>query len=107
MRALSTCRHRGNRGLQPGSATRLGLWDGTSFANAPDFVSKVDAGGVASMELVAQNLKSMGLYGARSLSYDDVTYGQLKHDLSNDQLGRLRHDRAFPAGHSEQYRRSY
>ena len=70
-----------------GYATRLGLWgDGTSFANAPDFVSKVDAGGVASMELVAQNLKSMGLYGARSLSYDDVTYGQLKHDLSNDQL---------------------
>ncbi|MCB2007210.1 MAG: strawberry notch family protein, partial [Rhodoferax sp.] len=70
-----------------GYATRLGLWgEGTAFANAPDFVSKVDAGGVAAMELVAQNLKSMGLYGARSLSYDDVTYGQMKHDLSQDQL---------------------
>ena len=50
---------------------------------------------MASMELVAQNLKSMGLYGARSLSYDDVTYGRLKHDLSNDQLVTTTRSRAF------------
>lgn len=67
-------------------AKRLGLWgEGTSFADAPDFINKVSAGGVAAMELVARDLKAMGKYSARSLSYDGVKYQRLEHTLTPEQ----------------------
>ena len=63
-------------------AARLGLWGrGTPFPTVEAFVEKVSAGGIAAMELVAKDLKAMGLYLARSVSYDGVDYRTLVHDL--------------------------
>ena len=42
-------------------------------------------GGVASMELVAQNLKAEGSYLARNLSYEGVEHDRIQHDLNEDQ----------------------
>ena len=67
-------------------AARLGLWGrGTPFPTVETFVEKVSAGGIAAMELVAKDLKSMGLYLARSVSYDGVDYRTLVHDLAPHQ----------------------
>jgi predicted ABC-type ATPase len=67
-------------------ASRLGLWgDGTPFASNDLFVSSLENSGVAAMELVARDLKSMGLYLARSLSFDGVEYEQLTHTLTEPQ----------------------
>ena len=64
-------------------ASRLGLWgEGTPFAKSEDFISKIDAAGVSAMEIVAQNMKQMGVYVARSLSFRGVKYDQLPHDLT-------------------------
>lgn len=64
-------------------ATRLGLWgEGTPFAKAADFIGAIDAGGVAAMELVSRDMKAMGAYLARSLSFDGVTYERLEHTLT-------------------------
>jgi hypothetical protein len=68
-------------------AERLGLWGrGTPFPTVQAFVEKVAAGGIAAMELVAKDLKAMGLYLARSVSYDGVDYRTLVHDLVPHQV---------------------
>jgi hypothetical protein len=46
----------------------------------------VETGGVAVMELIARELKAMGLYIARSLSFDGVEYDALRHPLSADDI---------------------
>lgn len=62
---------------------RLGLWGkGTAFHDFNDFMSKISNGGLAAMELVARDMKAMGEYMARSISYDDVTYDELTHELT-------------------------
>jgi hypothetical protein len=67
-------------------AARLGLWGrGTPFPTVEAFVERVSAGGIAAMELVAKDLKAMGLYLARSVSYDGVDYRTLVHDLAPHQ----------------------
>jgi len=67
-------------------AERLGLWGkGTPFANKADFVNKVQAGGLAAMELVARDMKAMGAYLARNLDFTGVTYGTLEHKLTREQ----------------------
>lgn len=67
-------------------ASRLGLWGkGTQFMNAEDFSSKIGASGVAGMELVASSLKSMGVYQARSISFEGVRYDSVKHKLTKQQ----------------------
>lgn len=67
-------------------AERLGLWGpGTEFRNREDFVNKIGSGGVAAMELVAQNLKAMGLYVSRALSWNGVGYDRASHELTPDQ----------------------
>mgnify|MGYP001594668353 FL=1 len=64
-------------------AARLGLWgEGTPFAGRDEFLNQISAGGVAVMELVAQNMKALGAYTSRSLSYDGVTYERLDHTLT-------------------------
>jgi protein strawberry notch len=53
-------------------AARLGLW-GTGdfpFATRADFVAAMEKGGVAAMEVLARDLKALGLYAARSLSFE-------------------------------------
>lgn len=75
-------------------AERLGLWGrGTPFAKKEQFIDEMERGGVAAMECVAQNLKAMGGYTARSLSFDDgtpkgkVTYDRLTHEMTPEQKG--------------------
>ena len=68
-------------------AGRLGLWAAgdTPFETRTDFVSAMEAGGVAAMEVVARDLKALGLYQARALSYDGVEVQILEHPLSPEQ----------------------
>lgn len=64
-------------------ANRLGLWgEGTPFESVEKFINQMVAGGLATMELVARDMKQMGAYLARSLSFDDVTYGRVDHKLT-------------------------
>ena len=69
-------------------AQRLGLWGGEDFpfATRAEFVEAIEAGGVAAMEVLARDLKSLGLYAARSLSYEGVEYEILEHKLSPEQI---------------------
>lgn len=68
---------------QYGYLERLGLWGpGTAFNDLNDFISKINTGGLAAMELVARDMKAMGVYMARSISYDDVAYDTLQHNLT-------------------------
>ena len=65
-------------------ATRLGLWgEGTAFAAIGDFVNKIAAAGVSAMELVARDMKAMGSYIARSLSFDGIEYERETHELTD------------------------
>jgi hypothetical protein len=68
-------------------AQRLGLWGGEDFpfANRAEFVEAVDNGGVAAMEVLARDLRALGLYTARSLSYDGVEYELVEHQLTPEQ----------------------
>lgn len=67
-------------------AARLGLWgENTSFRDAQDFISKIGRAGIAAMELVARDMKSMGVYLARSISYDGVVYDNIQHKLTSVQ----------------------
>ena len=69
-------------------AQRLGLWgdDAFPFANRSEFVEAIEAGGVAAMEVLARDLKALGLYAARSLSYHGVQYEMLEHRLTDEQI---------------------
>lgn len=70
-----------------GYLERLGLWgEGTPFANKRDFVTKIASGGIAAMELVARDMKALGNYIARNLSYNGVTYDTLVHQLDDVQI---------------------
>jgi hypothetical protein len=69
-------------------AGRLGLWGGPEapFATRADFLEAADAGGIAFMELVARELKALGLYVARSLSFEGVEYEALEHPLTAEDV---------------------
>ncbi|KJV40276.1 methylase [Brevundimonas sp. KM4] len=68
-------------------AQRLGLWGGEDFpfATRAEFVEAIEDGGVAAMEVLARDLRALGLYTARSLSYDGVEYELIEHALSDEQ----------------------
>lgn len=68
-------------------AQRLGLWGGEDFpfATRAEFVEAIEDGGVAAMEVLARDLRSLGLYTARSLSYDGVEYELVEHQLTDEQ----------------------
>jgi predicted RNA methylase len=68
-------------------ATRLGLWgEGTAFPDRTSFIARIREGGIAAMELVARELKAMGVYTARALSYAGVEYDILEHALTPRQI---------------------
>lgn len=69
-------------------AQRLGIWGSEDFpfANRAEFVAAIEDGGVAAMEVLARDLKSLGLYTSRSLSYDGVEYDLLEHGLTEEQI---------------------
>jgi len=68
-------------------AQRLGLWGSEDFpfANRAEFVAAIETGGVAAMEVLARDLRALGLYTARSLSYDGVEYELVEHPLTPEQ----------------------
>jgi predicted RNA methylase len=69
-------------------AARLGLW-GTGdfpFATRADFVAAMEKGGVAAMEVLARDLKALGLYAARSLSFEGIEYEIVEHQLTQEQI---------------------
>jgi predicted RNA methylase len=69
-------------------AARLGLW-GTGdfpFAARADFVAAMEDGGVAAMEVLARDLKALGLYAARSLSFEGIEYEIVEHQLTPEQI---------------------
>ncbi|TFL17233.1 strawberry notch-like NTP hydrolase domain-containing protein [Jannaschia formosa] len=84
-------------------ATRLGLWgpgQAYPFATREDFVAAMVAGGVAAMEVVARDLKALGLYTARALSFDGVEYDILEHRLTEGERAAYdRFARAFKVIH--------
>ena len=68
-------------------AVRLGLWGPeTAFTNREQFITGIRKGGIAAMELVARDLKALGLYTARALSFVGVEYEILRHELTPDQI---------------------
>ncbi|MGA7808778.1 strawberry notch-like NTP hydrolase domain-containing protein [Bradyrhizobium sp.] len=69
-------------------AQRLGLWGGHDFpfATRAEFVEAIEEGGVAAMEVLARDLKALGLYAARSLSYEGVEYELIEHQLAPEQV---------------------
>ena len=46
----------------------------------------MEKGGVAAMEVLARDLKALGLYAARSLSYEGVEYELVEHRLTPEQI---------------------
>jgi hypothetical protein len=69
-------------------AERLGLWGSTDFpfATRSEFIAAIEDGGVATMEVLARDLKAMGLYASRSLSFEGVEYDILEHELTEQQV---------------------
>ena len=69
-------------------AQRLGLWGGEHFpfSTRAEFVEAIEAGGVAAMEVLARDLRALGLYTARSLSFTGVEYELLEHELTAEQV---------------------
>ncbi|MBK1666444.1 hypothetical protein CKO28_00120 [Rhodovibrio sodomensis] len=66
-----------------GYAPRLGLWGrGTAFAEYDSFVEQMAEGGINAMELVARDMKALGIYSAPNLSFEGITYERLEHVLT-------------------------
>ena len=56
------------------------------FVTRAEFVAAMEAGGIAAMEMISRDLKALGLYLARSLSYAGVEYEMLVHELTPAQV---------------------
>jgi len=69
-------------------AQRLGLWMAAEFpfTSQADFVGQMQNGGIAALEVVSRDLKALGLYTARTLSYQGVKYDILEHELTEEQI---------------------
>lgn len=69
-------------------AERLGLWGSSDFPfpTRSEFIAAIEDGGVAAMEVLARDLKAMGLYTSRSLSFEGVEYEILEHELTEEQV---------------------
>merc|ERR1719193_1325865 len=63
---------------------RLGIWgDGSPFRDFTDFLGAVEKRGVGAMEIVAMDMKLRGMYIARQLSFQGVTFRIDEVDLSD------------------------
>lgn len=67
---------------------RLGLWNSqdSPFTSREQFLSEIEQGGIAALEVVVRDLKALGLYTSRSLSYEGVEYQVLEHELTEEQV---------------------
>ena len=63
------------------------MWGGEDFpfATRVELVEAIEDGGVPAMEVLARDLRALGLYTARSLSYDGVEYELIEHALTDEQ----------------------
>ncbi len=69
-----------------GYAVRLGLWGrGTAFPTAESFFTEMKAGGINALELVARDLKALGLYFATNLSLEGTVYERLEYRLTDEE----------------------
>ncbi len=68
-------------------ANRLGLCgEGVSaFPSTDVFVQKIRSGGMLAMELVAKDMKALGLYMASNLSYNGTSFDLMVHELTDQQ----------------------
>lgn len=68
-------------------AVRLGLWQTGEFPfkTRADFIASMEAGGIGAMEVISRDLKALGLYIARSISFEGVEYDMLIHSLTGGQ----------------------
>ena len=68
-------------------APRLGIWgtDEFPFVSRTDFEKAMEDGGVGAMEVICRDLKALGLYVSRSLSYEGVEYENLIHKITPEQ----------------------
>lgn len=67
-------------------AERLDLWgEGTPFPTKGDFIGKIKEGGLAAMEVVAQEAKARGVMVARGLDWSEVTFERLVHPFTPEQ----------------------
>ncbi|XP_048115887.1 protein strawberry notch homolog 1 isoform X1 [Alosa alosa] len=66
---------------------RLGIWgEGTPFREFTNFIQAVERRGVGAMEIVAMDMKLRGMYIARQLSFQGVTFKIEEVPLSNDYI---------------------
>jgi hypothetical protein len=55
------------------------------FASINDFLSSIEGGGVGAKEMVSRDLKALGMYASRSISFEGVDYRERVHPLTPDQ----------------------
>ncbi|XP_055332799.1 protein strawberry notch homolog 1-like [Paramacrobiotus metropolitanus] len=68
-----------------GYMVRLGLWgEGTPFEDFSKFMASIDKRGVGAMELVAMEMKHRGMYIARQLSFEGVSFVVQEVELKED-----------------------
>ena len=67
-------------------ASRLGLWGHGAFETRDAFMAAIGDGGIAAMEIVARDLKALGRYTARALTFSGVDYDPLEHVLTPEQI---------------------
>lgn len=95
-----------------GYMVRLGLWGkGTAYPEGfKDFLTALERRGVGAMELLAMEMKRMGLYVSRTLSYAGSSFTMNEEKLQTDQqemydsavrfLQKMRHEVAAASDHA-------
>jgi predicted RNA methylase len=63
---------------------RLGLWQTKAFpfASRASFIASMESSGVSALEIVSQDFKRLGLYLARTLSFEGVKFETVTHTLT-------------------------
>lgn len=67
--------------------TRLGLWgEGSAFPGGfNEFLNEVEGGGTGAKEMIGRDMKALGMYSARSISFRGVKYRERVHSLTPEQ----------------------
>jgi len=64
--------------------SRLGLWmtKAFPFASRESFIASMEGAGISALEVVSQDFKRLGLYLARTLSFEGVKFETMIHELT-------------------------
>lgn len=69
-----------------GYLTRMGLWgEGTGFKTFKHFLSTMLHGGIGAMEMLSRDMKALGAYFTRIISYKGVESEATSHALKQDE----------------------